>query len=592
MTQAMQLRYMAQANKVAHPEDATHIAIQSGPWSDPSTWSCNEVPQDEAFALIPDHITVKYDLESDIALKTVRVDGGLIWATDRTTEMFVETIVTTPGSVFEIGTVDKPVRADVRATITFRDTPIDRSNDPDQIGHGLIAYGKVTLQGAMKNSYVMVAGSANRGDRTVGAMESLDHWAVGDTVVIVGIGCGNPDEERKIAAINDDQITFDRPLNYNHDLLRGMSVGTYVGNLTRNLTLRSEDADGVRGHVMLMNTDPGTDGVANRVRFAAFQDLGRTDTFIDTGTATNPNGRYPLNLHEMGTGDKAPLTVVAGSAINGSLGWGIVHNGSHAHIHKNVVYDTVGAGIIAHKGNETGEWTHNFVTVVDETIRPVTAHSHPTVGASGFVRHNQLPEPAAPAPFVLSEPEPSAKDSMISVIEEFAIEDGDVLDLIDVADNFGLNAMEMEAALRLADVAGGVRVSLAIGLDQHDLVIIRGVTAAVLQAASPWVFEEAATVAAAADKSVLHDQIAETVPAPRHDEVFMADHDDHAIFGGAGPDAFIFQSSPAVAEEGRLPVLQLSQAERSRPTQPADADEEQATSAHARRVNNADPLYS
>ena len=62
MTQAMQLRYMAQANKVAHPEDATHIAIQSGPWSDPSTWSCNEVPQDEEFALIPDHITVKYDL--------------------------------------------------------------------------------------------------------------------------------------------------------------------------------------------------------------------------------------------------------------------------------------------------------------------------------------------------------------------------------------------------------------------------------------------------------------------------------------------------------------------------------------------------
>lgn len=596
MTQATQLRNMAQADAMAHPETATHIAIRSGHWSDPATWACNEVPQEEARVLIPDHVTVKYDVASDVPLKTVRVDGGLIWATDQNTDMLVETIVTTPGSVFEIGTVDAPVAAHVHATITFRDTAIDRTIDPDQISHGLVAYGKVTLQGALKNSYIMVAGSANRGDRTVGAMESLDHWAVGDTVVVVGIGCGNPDEERKIAAITGDQITFDRPLHHNHDLLRGMSVGTYVGNLTRNVTLRSEDPEGVRGHVMLMNTTPGTDGVANRVRFTAFQDLGRTNTFIATGTMNNPNGRYPLNLHEMGTGTKAPLTVIAGSAVSGSPGWGIVHNGSHAHIHKNVVYDTVGAGIIALKGTETGEWTHNFVTVVDETISPVTAHSHPTVGASGFVQHNQLP---APAPLVLMDQDPSAKDAMIGVIEDFSIAEGDVLDLIDVADNFGLDAAQMAAALLLKDVADGVRVSLTIGRTQHDLVIIRGLTAQELAQAVPFVFEDTSvTQPPSSDPDATAERdahpAADPVFASRRDGPPAPDLDQYDMFGGAGPDAFVFQSAPDDTDADKLPVLKLSPAQRSRPTQSAapDADTDATDTARSRNVSNADPQYS
>lgn len=615
MMHDVQMRHMEQANAIADPERATHLAVRSGVWSDPSIWSGNAVPAEEAFVVIPNHISVKYDVDSDVPLKTVRVDGALTWLTDAHTEMVVETIVTTPASVFEIGSEDRPVADHVHAIITFRDTPIDGITDYEQVSHGLVAYGKVAMQGAMKRSYAMLAGSANRGDRTIGAMESLEHWAVGDTVVVVGIGCGNPDEERTIAAIHEDQITFDRPLAYCHDLLKGMNVGTYVGNLTRNITLRSEDVDGVRGHVMLMNADNGTDGCANVIRFVAFENLGRTDMHIETGTMTNPMGRYPVHLFEMGTQDEAPLSILSGCAVNGSLGWGIVHHKSHAHISKNVVYDTVGAGIIASDGRETGEWTNNFVTVVDEIGTPTHAHVHPTVGASGFVSRNQLPEPGAAAAAIesLAEGRPPAPKG-ISMIEEFSIEEGDALDLIDVAHNFELNAAQMQQAILLTDVRGGVLISLCVDDEQHDLVVICGTTAAILDSKAPWVFEDVPIKLYDTTQTLLlkqtqvvgnsfTDAAEDIVFSSKRDNLIEENEDHCAYFGVATHDAFVFQESPQKADgaeheddtHSKLPVLELHPSQRSRPIHakgPLHADDAVGDAADAHKISKADPQLS
>lgn len=619
MMQDLQMRQIAQANTIAHPEDATHVAIRSGQWSDASIWSTDVVPAEDAVVVIPQHTSVKYDVDSDVPLKSVRVDGGLSWVTNTHTEMVVETIVTTPGSLFEIGSDNRPIADDVHAVITFRDTPIDPTQDGEQLSHGLVAYGKVTMQGAMKRSYALLASSANRGDRTIGAMDSLDHWAVGDTVVVVGIGCGNPDEERTIAAIKDDEITFDRPLAYSHDLLKGMNVGTYVGNLTRNITLRSENADGIRGHVMLMNSDTGLNGCANALRFAAFENLGRTDMHLETGTMTNPMGRYPVHLFDMGTGADAPLSIIAGCAVNGSLGWGIVHHQSHAHIRKNVVYDTVGAGIIASKGTETGEWTNNFVTVVDEIATPALAHSHPTVGASGFVSRNQLPEPGAfndDLPSLANNVPPAPKG--ISVIEEFSIEEGDALDLIDVAHNFGLNDAQMRDALVLTDVQGGTCISLNVDGEKHDLVVICGTTATILRREAPWVFADApvelddttqalltkpSSGAGAVVGEAYNDAAAEVVFSSSRDNRAEKTVDKYAFFGGSSPDAFVFQQSApekdiAKSEDAaatKLPVLELQPHQRSRPIHvkgPLHSDDTKSGSADARMISKADPLHS
>jgi hypothetical protein len=53
-------------------------------------------------------------------------------------------------------------------------------------------------------------------------------------------------------------------------------------------------------------------------------------------------------------------SIVKGSVVVGSPGWGIVHHDSHAVVEDNVVFDVVGAGIVAEAGNEIGTWRHNL----------------------------------------------------------------------------------------------------------------------------------------------------------------------------------------------------------------------------------------
>lgn len=382
--------HMAQANQLANPDDATHVAIRSGDWSDPSTWEGGRVPGAEAQVYIPAGTQVIYDVDSEVPLATVRVDGHLKFSTSQDTNMLVETIVTGHGSKFEVGSAADPMPVSIDATVTFRDTPINRGQDPDQLSHGLMAFGEVEVQGASKESHLKLDGQVNRGDRTIEVDGNTANWEVGDTIVIIGTGNGSRDEERVITAINGDQITFNQALSYDHNPPQGMDFDTYVGNLSRNVTFRSEDADGVRGHVMLHNGMGGSDGISNSVQFAAFEDMGRTDASIGT-SANNPAGRYPLHLHEIGTEPDSALNILNGNAINGAPGWGITHHSSHAAVNNNFVYDTVGSGIISEMGDETGEWLGNLVSSVDGdgVANPSSQSNGFLVGSEGAAYENQ-----------------------------------------------------------------------------------------------------------------------------------------------------------------------------------------------------------
>ncbi|MEL6640194.1 MAG: G8 domain-containing protein [Pseudomonadota bacterium] len=382
--------HTAQANRLANPDDATHVAIKSGDWSDPSTWEGGRVPGSEAKVHVPEGVSVVYDVDSDVPLDTVRVDGHLTWATDQHTEMLVETIVTSHGSLLEVGSVNNAINDNVDAVITFRDTPINTGQDPDQLSHGLVAFGEVNVQGAEKESHLTIDGRVDRGDRSIEVEGDLSNWEIGDTIVIIGTGDGSRDEERTITGISGDTITFDRALSYSHNPPDGMDFDTFVGNLSRNVTFQSEDASGVRGHVMLHNDMGGADGVANSIQYAAFEDLGRTDSSIITGTASNPTGRYPLHLHEIGTEPDSAISNLIGNAVNGSPGWGITHHSSHAAVNHNFVYDTVGSGIISEMGDETGEWVGNLVSSVDgDGVVKSGGSGHPIPGSEGAAYENQ-----------------------------------------------------------------------------------------------------------------------------------------------------------------------------------------------------------
>ena len=138
----------------------------------------------------------------------------------------------------------------------------------------------------------------------------------------------------------------------------------HVGNLTRNVIVRSESATGTRGHMM------GIHRADLDIRYALFKDLGRT-TYLPLNTTTNHIGRYPIHMHHLAGPVATPANgyqfTVVGNAVDGGsvetkFKWGITVHGTHyGSVKDNVVYNYNGASIATEDGSESfNVFDHNF----------------------------------------------------------------------------------------------------------------------------------------------------------------------------------------------------------------------------------------
>ena len=378
---AMATEHMQLLDLVPRSE-ATHVAVANGDWFDPATWYQGRIPDADAKVLIPKGVSVTYDGESDASLFTVRVDGTLSFATDADTKMVVDTMVVSGSGRLEIGTADNPVDPDVTTQIIIADNgDIDVNWDPSLLSRGVISHGSVEIHGAEKEAFMTVARAPMAGDTLIELSELPAGWQVGDKLVLTGthkqgwtwdnnqrqvVYQESEDEEVYITAINGNTVTIDRALSYDHDAPRE-DLAAYVANMTRNVTISSESGEASeihhRGHVMFMHNDDVD------VRYAAFEDLGRTDKSepaFDVGTLSsvsadsNVKGRYSLHFHKTGTLDQENPAMSVGNVVDGSPGWGMVHHSSHADFVDNVVFDVFGAAYAAENGDETGSWINNI----------------------------------------------------------------------------------------------------------------------------------------------------------------------------------------------------------------------------------------
>jgi hypothetical protein len=361
---------------------ATHVAVKSGLWSDPKTWSRGCLPTAGAQVLIPSNITVKYNLNSNTKLKTVRVDGELVFTPNLNTKLIVDTMVVDTTGLLQIGTAASPVLPNVSAKILFPNNgDISVAEDPVLMSRGLVSHGKTVIHGARKTSFLKVAQAPLKGQTTLTLAKAPVGWRVGDVLVVTGTRLKgfawngtlrkvthvpSEDEVVKIVAINGTQVTVDKPFVYDHTTPRS-DLFAYVANMTRNVLFASEDGASTplhqRGHVMLMNEKVD-------VRYAQFDDLGRTSKAIPAfdlaklpqpiTSLSNIKGRYPLHLHRSGMENQAQPAMVVGNAISRSQGWGYVQHSSHAHFIDNASFDIFGAGYAAEDGNETGIWLRNI----------------------------------------------------------------------------------------------------------------------------------------------------------------------------------------------------------------------------------------
>ena len=366
--------------------EPTVTSTASGAWSDPGAWSTGSVPAADDRVVIAAGHDVAYDAVSDAGLDCVEVRGVLTFATDVDTRMKVVTLTVREEGRLEVGAAAAPVAAGVTAEIVIADRPIDPAVDPAQVGNGLIGLGKVTMHGAARTpTFVRTRREPLAGDETLELEQAASGWRPGDYVVVPDTrqlraaerkdGYRSQTEKVRIASVAGTRVTLAAPLQHDHrgarDAEGAVSLLPHVGNLSRNVVVRSENPGGTRGHTMFLS-HADVD-----LRYAAFNELGRTrngsvdNARFDTGgrasrTGSNQIGRYAVHFHHYFGPRTEPANghqfTLIGNAVDGAPKWGVtVHRTHYGLVQDNVVYNTRGAGIATEDGSESfNVFDHNF----------------------------------------------------------------------------------------------------------------------------------------------------------------------------------------------------------------------------------------
>lgn len=323
----------------------------------------------------------------DTVIDTIKINAGgtLRFRTDINTRLVVKNLIVMPGGTLEVGTAFDPIKPGVKAEIHFADTPLDLVRDPEQYGNGLIALGKVTMHGVVKaDTFLRLTAEPKVGQAILTLAQPASDWALLDRLILPDtrhLKAGEtwskyvPQwETATIQGISADgkSITLSAPLKFDHIGARNgdnvLEFLPHVGNLSRNVVVRSQNASGVRGHCLF-------GGRADvDIRYIQFGGLGRTKaapiyntTYNTDGSVrtvgTNQIGRYPIHFHHL----MGPATTPAngyqytfvGNAVTCPLDpmpfkWGIVlHDSHYGLIQGNVLFNWGGACLVTEDGSES-----------------------------------------------------------------------------------------------------------------------------------------------------------------------------------------------------------------------------------------------
>ena len=345
---------------------------QACDWDDAGTWITGSVPGRDSLVIIDGNVQIRS--QRAIAESIGVYPGGtLSFAQNAETRLTTADLLVFSGGTLHIGTSDAPIARNAQAEVVFRN--LGFNNDPTQILRGLVAPGgTIRVAGSpLSDSYLRTSVEPSRGATTITTNQSMSGagWNVGDSVLIptsrhcivsAGDDCSSETEDRVIVALSGNTATLNEPLTYDHPGARDhngqIDFMPHVINTSRNVIFRSEDPNGVRGH-MLFHGRVDVD-----IRHAELVDMGRT-TIANLG-ANNQKGRYPIHAHHL-IGPVSPqanghqFTFIGNSVdfgeenITGDRKWGISIHGSHyGLIEQNVVDNASGAAIVTESGSEAG----------------------------------------------------------------------------------------------------------------------------------------------------------------------------------------------------------------------------------------------
>lgn len=406
-------------------ERATVTSVRSGRWSESATWDGGHVPAAGDIVRIAERTSVSYDVVSDARVRAVGVAGTLAFATDASTRLRVTHLLVYEGGTLTIGDPQHPVAAAASAEVIFNNEPLATGTeaqpgiDPFQFGNGLLVWGTISMHGADSGpSFLRLTGGAAQGQTSLTFETAASGWHAGDRLFLPdsrritdadiapidrspynlegsrGVVVSPQWEVAQIASIDGAVVRLASPLAYAHPAadeagrpgrgVGGAPMAPHAANLSRNIVIRSEAADGVRGHMICFRD------AAVAIANVSFRDLGRTTAAVLDGTqrdssgrlvhiGTNQLARYPVHMHHLvdpkRVGADGFAFSLRGNVIEGGRRWGMSIHGSHfGQIEDNVVVDVDGAGIVTEDGSESGNrFAHNFVAAIRGSGQAVDA---------------------------------------------------------------------------------------------------------------------------------------------------------------------------------------------------------------------------
>lgn len=314
----------------------TSSAVESGPWSEPGTWSGGAVPAEGAMVIIGNDLDVVLDV-SPPTLRGLTVHGKLSFSDESDIELTSEWILV--HGELRIGRETDPHRRN--ATITL----VDNVPDENISGMGdrgiMVAGGVLRLHGDRDHSWTRLSKTAVAGSTEIEVQNARD-WRAGDEIVLASTDFDFEQAERRtISAVKRNVITLDRQLDYMHfgEITFGVDERGEVALLTRNIRIQGSD-DAERsyfgGHVMAM---PGSEMYVSGVEFTRMGQHMRL-------------ARYPVHWHLVGD---AEGQYVRDSAIHDTFSRCVTVHGTHnLRIENNVAYNNVGHCYFMEDAVETG----------------------------------------------------------------------------------------------------------------------------------------------------------------------------------------------------------------------------------------------
>ncbi len=347
-------------------------SARTGSWSEPATWEKGKVPGAGAVVLIRAGHTVRYDLVSNQAIRSIHIAGTLAFAPDRDTELCAGLIRIEAGEKLSADGFDctahlmRPVAAGPRPSLLVgtAEQPVRRLPRSDPAG-AAGGYGSRHLPGdrllrrthgiartPMNRTWVKLGAPARPGDRAVVLAEPVRGWQPGDRVIITatkthnngrergtlraGVAGGRSSftEERIVKVVADRRLELDLPLGLAHE---ASSDGrAEVANLTRNVVVESADPARGRGHTMYHR------GSAGSISYAEFRHLGKEGVL----------GKYSLHFHQVGETMRGS-SVVGASIWDSGNRWITIHGTNDLLVRDCVGYRSVGHGFYLEDGSET-----------------------------------------------------------------------------------------------------------------------------------------------------------------------------------------------------------------------------------------------